>query len=81
MVLIIGCTCDIGYNGFICYSFRIYVFINEECIYAIKKAQVACEKSGENPANHFAAGSKMVSLGSGSQRRVEDYRMSREDHP
>ena len=37
--------------------------------YAIKKAQVACEKSGENPANHFAASSKMVAC-SGSQRQV-----------
>ncbi len=46
-------------------------------IYALKKAQVACEKSGEVPANHFAASSKMVSLASGSQRKVEGYRMSR----
>jgi DNA-damage-inducible protein D len=45
--------------------------------YALKKAQVACEKSGERPADHFAASSKMVSLGSGGQRIVEDYRMSR----
>src|SRR2546429_97562 len=45
--------------------------------YALKKARVACKKSGEDSANHFAASSKMVSLGSGSQREVEDYRMSR----
>lgn len=45
--------------------------------YALNKAKVACQKSGADPADHFAASSKMVGLGSGGQREVEDYHISR----
>lgn len=45
--------------------------------YALEKAQVACENSCHDPADHFAASSKMVELGSGSQRKVEDFHLSR----
>lgn len=44
---------------------------------AIKRARVSCEKSGNNPAYHFAGAGKMVDLGSGSQREVPDYQLSR----
>ena len=44
---------------------------------AVKRAQMSCEQSGNDPAYHFAGAGKMVELGSGSQRAVEDYQLSR----
>jgi len=44
---------------------------------AIERAKASCETSGNNPENHFAGAGKMVSLGSGSQRPVDDYHLSR----
>ena len=44
---------------------------------AIERAVTSCEISGNNPANHFAGAGKMVDLGSGSQREVDDYQLSR----
>lgn len=44
---------------------------------AIKRAIVSCEQSGNNPQNHFANAGKMVELGSGGEREVEDYHLSR----
>ncbi len=44
---------------------------------AIKRAKLSCEESGNEPANHFAAVGKMVPLGSGSEREVEDFHLSR----
>ncbi len=44
---------------------------------AIKRAMTSCETSGNSPANHFAGAGKMVNLGSGSQREVDDYQLSR----
>lgn len=44
---------------------------------AIKRAIVSCEQSGNNPQNHFANVGKMVELGSGSEREIEDYQLSR----
>ena len=44
---------------------------------AVERAITSCETSGNNPANHFASAGKMVGLGSGSQRQVEDYHLSR----
>jgi DNA-damage-inducible protein D len=43
----------------------------------IAQAQTACEHSGQVVANHFADTSKMVTLGSGAQRRIADWRLSR----
>ena len=37
----------------------------------------ACENSSQVPADHFYRVGKMVLLGSGSQREIEDYRLSR----
>jgi DNA-damage-inducible protein D len=46
-------------------------------IQVIDKAIEACENSGQNPENHFADVSKMVELGSGSQRSIADIKLSR----
>ena len=44
---------------------------------AIRRAITSCEQSGNNPQNHFAGAGKMVGLGSGSAREVEDFHLSR----
>jgi DNA-damage-inducible protein D len=44
---------------------------------AIRRAITSCEQSGNDSANHFAAAGKMVGLGSGSQREVPDFQLSR----
>lgn len=41
------------------------------------KAQIACENSGNDPADHFTDASKMVTLGSDAKREVEDMHLSR----
>lgn len=43
----------------------------------IEKAQQACAQSARPVADHFADVRKMVDLGSGAQREVEDVRLSR----
>lgn len=44
---------------------------------AIKRAITSCEQSGNKAGHHFAGAGKMVDLGSGSVREVEDYHLSR----
>jgi len=44
---------------------------------AIKRSITSCEQSGNDPRNHFAGAGKMVELGSGSAREVEDFHLSR----
>jgi DNA-damage-inducible protein D len=44
---------------------------------AIEKAKKACENSGQDVFDHFVEANKMVKLGSGSQRKIEDYQLSR----
>jgi DNA-damage-inducible protein D len=43
----------------------------------IDKAKTACQQAGNPVADHFADISKMVDIGSGAQRKVEDVRLSR----
>lgn len=43
----------------------------------VDKAKSACESAGEPVADHFADISKMVSLGSRSEREVDDYMLTR----
>lgn len=44
---------------------------------AIQKAKISCQESGQIVENHFNASIKMVSIGSGAQREVDDYNLSR----
>ena len=43
----------------------------------IQKAKEACAQSGHAVGNHFAEMRNMVSIGSGAQREVEDWALSR----
>lgn len=44
---------------------------------AIQKAKFACDNSSINTNNHFAVQRKMVGIGSKTQRKVIDYKLSR----
>lgn len=43
----------------------------------IERAKSACESSKNNISDHFANAGKMVSVGSGAEREVDDYLLSR----
>lgn len=43
----------------------------------VSKAKVACEGSGHPVSDHFVDVTKMVDLGSGSQRKVDDLMLAR----
>ena len=44
---------------------------------AIDRAKLACKNSGFEPTDHFADVSKMVEVGSGAQREVDDIMFTR----
>jgi DNA-damage-inducible protein D len=44
---------------------------------AIHKAEIACENSGYVVTDHFSQVGNMVTIGSGAQRRLEDYHLSK----
>ncbi|HEY8327267.1 MAG TPA: DNA damage-inducible protein D [Rhodanobacter sp.] len=44
---------------------------------AVSKAKIACEVSGHTVSDHFVDVNKMVDLGSGSQREVDDLMLTR----
>src|SRR5690349_9882961 len=43
----------------------------------IEQARIACENSGYPVSDHFRSSTKMVRLGLGAMREVEDYMLSR----
>jgi len=43
----------------------------------VEKAKIACEQAGQRVQDHFADVSKMVDLGSGSQRDIDDIALTR----
>lgn len=43
----------------------------------IDKAKEACQNSKQDVANHFVDVNKMVALGSGSQREIDDVMLTR----
>jgi DNA-damage-inducible protein D len=44
---------------------------------AIQRAILACQNSGQDPADHFTVTGKMVRIGSGARRKIEDFHLSR----
>lgn len=46
-------------------------------IKVIQKAQVACQNAGQQIADHFSEVGKMVTLGSGANRRIVDFMLTR----
>jgi len=49
----------------------------ENFLNVVSKARIACEMSGHHVQDHFPAVRKMVDLGSGSQREVDDIMLTR----
>ena len=49
----------------------------ENFVKVIEKAQTACKNAGYEPADHFLDVRKMVSLGSGAEREIEDIALTR----
>lgn len=49
----------------------------DKFLLVIEKAEQACVNSGQDVANHFLHVGKMVDIGSGAQREVEDFELSR----
>ena len=49
----------------------------ENFLNAIEKAKIACDTSGHRIADHFPGVRKMVDLGSGSRREVDDLMLTR----
>ena len=43
----------------------------------IEKAKTACKNSGHNPQDHFAQTRKMVDIGSGAERQIDDIALTR----
>ncbi len=70
------------FNGIECWSARELQEILgykkwDNFLKVIEKAKVACDNAGATVLNHFAETGKMVGLGSGSQREVIDFALTR----
>ena len=71
-----------GYKGIECWSAReLQIIFNyaewRNFLKVIEKANEACQNSGNTISDHFVDINKMVDLGSGSKREVEDIALTR----
>lgn len=72
----------IEYEGVECWSAReLYPVLGyakwERFKEVLARAQASCEKAGESKADHFADAGKMVNLGSGAERQIDDVMLTR----
>lgn len=49
----------------------------DKFVFVIEKAKQACSNSGQNIEDHFLRSEKMVEIGSGVQRTIDDFQFSR----
>ena len=73
-------VCD--YNGVECWSAReLYKLLGysqwRNFLPSVEKAREACRNAGEDVLHHFADARKMVDIGSGSQRPIENFLLTR----
>ena len=69
-------------EGVECWSARdlqeIFGYANWQNFHAVvTRAQEACQKAGEPVVHHFTGISKMIDLGKGAQRAIEDFALTR----
>ncbi len=72
----------IEYDGVECWSAReLYPILGyskwERFKDAMERAKDSCTNAGESVANHFAGAGKMVKLGSGAERQIDDVILTR----
>ena len=73
---------SIEYEGVECWSAReLYPILGyskwERFKDALNRAKEACTNAGESTADHFADAGKMVTLGSGAERQIDDVMLTR----
>ena len=70
------------YKGIECWSARelqqVFGYADwRNFLKVVEKAKAACENAGEKVSDHFVEVNKMVDLGSGAQRELEDMALTR----
>lgn len=73
---------SIEYEGVECWSAReLYPILGyskwERFKDALNRAKEACTNAGESTSDHFADAGKMVTLGSGAERQIDDVMLTR----
>lgn len=74
-----------AFEGVECWSARelqkIYHYTEwRNFLKVLEKAREACKNAGEKLSDHFVGVNKMVLLGSGAERKIEDIALSRSTH-